>query len=861
MSTLTHYTTYIGILLTTIFVCKALAYKPPPRYGWVIGFKTGTVSQYLKTNELYAKLSPDRKVYYKRIFGQTTPSSNFVPVSNLNDFLAPFSKCFIHLTNFQNVDILQPQHPMVIRHQISAHLKLNGQPNKFIQWIPHGLNVTGLNIDSRYCPLSKLMVTRHGICASLNPTLMQLIQVWDRVDTVPVGKTNTDDSVAVQTSVYHALILDGKFESNWERIMRITGSNSFIICVAWIRVPRFCKVILKEHYSADEKILEESKTKPCKNEPPVYDVNLNSWLGGELDVVDEEWQLQHRLPSPWSMKHKVDNAVFVKMNFMNHFSLCENYIQHKNYWANLPFDSVHEKTVHALTHVFLSIMGNATYRVSLTSSSRVCTNGKWIEETYPEIDPFASKIWITNDYGIEDNSFITSIPDKINSLRFVSCGRARVTSLAFVELIKIFDLWIWLYLLLLMMIIPPIAQFRMMKYLSVVSIYKLYTTHFVLFIEGLCSIAKVLLEQGDNNLSAGRKWSRIIGGTFITAALVLSNAYKGQNVFNLVTNLRPIPYENFSQLVQGNFSIYSGSSEPKIPIQILLSANLSRHEISERSVSPDDSWLKTIFPFAFAWADPYKLYYLATTREKKYARKLSKQNWELLSLVKNHSTLLPTTMESLRKVCNDLFPQNLNILEKKQRISFFTDYEARTEAVIKSFSKFQNSETLEIMKPCNRTAVLVEDDWAQQLAFALSKFLSKTKDIYVGKEVLYEHLFMFKLHDYVRLSDMKRAKSVIASGIWEFWMKFFRQKVLFRGDEDAYELKRPKMSGNISVVFLLILVGWSLSSFVFILEVIECIAKLVLSCINVLKRNCLRVFRRYNIRTLRGCTVYADNTL
>jgi len=72
-------------------------------------------------------------------------------------------------------------------------------------------------------------------------------------------------------------------------------------------------------------------------------------------------------------------------------------------------------------------------------------------------------------------------------------------------------------------------------------------------------VSKALLEQGDpfSSSVSSTKRLRFSIGTFLLVAIVISNAYKSSNVYNLVLPRKPVPYENLSQLLNDSFKIYS----------------------------------------------------------------------------------------------------------------------------------------------------------------------------------------------------------------------------------------------------------------------------------------------------------------
>jgi len=66
---------------------------------------------------------------------------------------------------------------------------------------------------------------------------------------------------------------------------------------------------------------------------------------------------------------------------------------------------------------------------------------------------------------------------------------------------------------------------------------------------------------------------------------------------------------------------------------------------------------------------------------------------------------------------------------------------------------------------------------------------------------------------------MKRIKNFGTSGIWEFWLQIFHRKDVYHEDNSYDELKKPSMSGNVFVIFSVLLSGVGLAVGSFMVEV------------------------------------------
>jgi len=273
--------------------------------------------------------------------------------------------------------------------------------------------------------------------------------------------------------------------------------------------------------------------------------------------------------------------------------------------------------------------------------------------------------------------------------------------------------------------------------------------------------------------SLTQQWSYFTRGTFILAALVLSNAYKGQNVFNLVANRKSIPYHYFSQLVDDKFKIYGGSYAPEIVVYYC------KHE-SYRESKLFKNKLLTISRTEVR-SEVYDLDTQIRINRSTYLRRMPKEKTRLLQFVANHTALLPTTVETLNKSCEEVYPPN-STHKREEKMGWITLFGWGGEMML-PFLKWQKIHSLGFMKRCDRLALVAPDYWSSHVAKTLRKVVPKTKDVYLGKEVLYERLFFNKLMFFVRLSTMKRIKAMGSSGILDFWLNIFRPRVGF--DDDA----------------------------------------------------------------------------
>lgn len=133
-----------------------------------------------------------------------------------------------------------------------------------------------------------------------------------------------------------------------------------------------------------------------------------------------------------------------------------------------------------------------------------------------------------------------TIRHTLEGLRFISCGRPLVSPFAFSELFTVFSEYVWIALIVAVIVVT----FSL----------KLLNRNWKYFMASL----KVLLEQGNpfpDTIIENRNFA-VLNLLILLTGTVLSNAYKSNNVYNMIAPLSQIPYTKYEQLIRDNFSIH-----------------------------------------------------------------------------------------------------------------------------------------------------------------------------------------------------------------------------------------------------------------------------------------------------------------
>lgn len=137
--------------------------------------------------------------------------------------------------------------------------------------------------------------------------------------------------------------------------------------------------------------------------------------------------------------------------------------------------------------------------------------------------------------------------NELDGLQFVSCGKRGFQPFPFGWFISVFDNLVWLSVVTFYITVLPFVFY---VHQHAVRSGKENTIRYLLV--GW----DVLLEQGNDILSGCGSIGLKVGSVvFILIGVVLSNAYKNTNVYNMIAPRDQLSYEAIEQLMQDQFTI------------------------------------------------------------------------------------------------------------------------------------------------------------------------------------------------------------------------------------------------------------------------------------------------------------------
>lgn len=349
--------------------------------------------------------------------------------------------------------------------------------------------------------------------------------------------------------------------------------------------------------------------------------------------------------------------------------------------------------------------------------------------------------------------------------RFVSCGHNDISPMPYTELLKSFSCIVWIYLV----VVQSLTTFVITRFGAGVN----YGTQ-------LLGNFKVLLEQGDPFLSVAMKFTRlrIIIAGLLLSGVVLSNAYKNTNVYNLITLRKVIPYSKLSELVADKFEIFVQSSPLKHIVASRESIKNNKRAKWRTHTFESYAEFEGITTFILETdIQPYKHLHLPSVYDYVYQH------------VKLHPTLKDIAFR---------------ILNATQNSWIWNNFERSIEMIKAKFFIEQRDMHLQLLKNCTRMALILPE--IESLAFSEEvRKLSRNPYVSIGKEVYFDFQMVYNLWGRVSPWMLSRVNAVTSAGIWQRWMRINRDEysTKIKTIQDHDPIRSPTMAGNILVIFQL----------------------------------------------------------
>lgn len=401
--------------------------------------------------------------------------------------------------------------------------------------------------------------------------------------------------------------------------------------------------------------------------------------------------------------------------------------------------------------VLISLMGNST-----ANRAKINPGNQFY---YYFLSLMKRSIYIEEEENLISNTL--KFENVFGRLHFVSCGSRGVEAFPFSQFLSVFEWKVWLSVVMCISLLSAgIIQLTKgaCKYVSVTS--------------SILSIVKLFLEQGNPfpaNFDKLQQLRFLMSGVLL-GGLVISNAFKSENVYNIVLPRGQMSYHYIDELVNDNFTVYSRISRfdygfqrgPKWKSALLNHiALLSTEKISLQALT--------------------ELYYGGGSLIKAKVQNLSRMHPKVFNILSQQLNYFDHLM-------------NVGRLDNTMPNEVFRGYGFREEFL----EKQQDIITNDINK-CSKSAWVMPKYLAERTRKSL-KLSGKHSDVSVLAYSKPQIAVWYKM-SYVPSSLLQRISLIQTSGLIEWWPKFLNSSATSNDKENTPPAK-PNMSGNILVIFV-----------------------------------------------------------
>lgn len=380
---------------------------------------------------------------------------------------------------------------------------------------------------------------------------------------------------------------------------------------------------------------------------------------------------------------------------------------------------------------------------------------------------------------------LTPIQDPFNTVRFVSCGSSRkLMTLQFSELWAPFDSSTWVTIL---------ASFVAMTIASSPA----RTTSIADHVINLTSFLKAMLEQGNPfpEHALVTKKSKILNAGFLLIGIVLSSAYKNTNVYRMILPRFPIPFEYFRELVENNFTVYTGATSVDI---------FSTKSRETRFCAGEKIYTQ----------NKLRLYCLkmavdsVTVMEENFGK-----YFQMLDMQSDSNT-----SDFVNRQVAEISINRLGVVNRSMFHPEFLRRLKNSTADSNTDGKNQEAYLYSALKTCNNIALVIPEHMGRYHYRKLRREVPQAQ-VDLGKEVYSNFNWLFSLQGIVPPHVSKSIKNVRPSGIWEWSVKVSTNYDSSRDkNQVAIAPRAANMHGNIVIIFVVWFVGLAVSTTWFLVE-------------------------------------------
>ncbi|CAL8131321.1 unnamed protein product [Orchesella dallaii] len=403
---------------------------------------------------------------------------------------------------------------------------------------------------------------------------------------------------------------------------------------------------------------------------------------------------------------------------------------------------------------------------------------------YPEIEP------VLDGLGHSDISI------RHKNLKFIACSIPEENGLFFQELYSVFDYEIWIGLAISVFILAVLTSI-IIQYIDKGRQSFRGLLQDLNLTSSVFDYSTTLIEQGG---IIGKQVERnsclkILVGFYILVSIVLSNAYKNENITRLTAPRSRPEFKNFSELVEHKFQIYSRVIDSNGEEFRIFSIYDPRYSLNMRMTDQHKLFVKT-YDYRSASLFTEILFYADKISRGSLCRGYSKF-WM--------SEWIPPFVAYCKNATQMYFLNNTRIHPNWRNLAT------------------GNVSVASVINPCNKTAfVLPEDALLSTYNELTASKLPPDAIIHRGEDRLFGAVYGLKFGRWINPLVLQRFKWFTSAGVFDQGNRLasFIAKIRTRKPTvNENEPKASNMRGNISVVFFLLPIGFLISCLGFLYEI------------------------------------------
>lgn len=490
-------------------------------------------------------------------------------------------------------------------------------------------------------------------------------------------------------------------------------------------------------------------------------------------------------------------------NMARFFKMCGDLKQTSSY--DKPVSSAEVILFQTVVQVWQSILKNYTFSIHRT----LCSSGRTTLNRMP-VPHSHSTIIVDENYIRRLLHLPLQILNPIDgSFQFVVCGLKGSEAMAFGELINVYDKYVWINLIILIVCVAVLWKIMLSHNIQQNTKYQGKASPEYSIIYKIYSLAKILVEQGyisPHNIPVSSQKIRAFVGMILIMCIIISNGYKNANVYNMVSPRKPLRYETFQELVDANFSIYTWSQ--------LVSSNWTALHVFR--------WFSQNLAIKLE-SDQNLIYYTEDSEKELIIREA------ITGEVMKGFNATTSFFENNRTIDFN------RLVYAKTQVLFFNVITAWLERLKKSFKNWETvmhdfdsrygllhelmrfeyedierEALLALLNDCDKTALVLPTTQAKSYAQLLTTNRGNS-----GKEVYFQKYAVFRIIGLVTPPFLSRLSRIKETGILEWSSKIaeYVSTVQFHpnASSDAFVVQDgpagASLEGNIVVIFSLLLSG------------------------------------------------------